>query len=384
MYELVHNFGYLTKSNQNWIRNQYDIYGKFVFIDSFPPFRSLNVSAACSFYSSQNPDHPHVEGKSALDFRPSIVQHPVEMKIPRIVSALAFGLVSPLLALEPTPEEQEVLRGLFSPEQKQEQLITAVSAAKAAGFSDQILLEARLVWGLRNRDVEFLVPLIPELDLMVETFDPDKSAGIRKADEFKGLVSYVKALEARKGGDAEAFKQNILEAFWLHPPSAQLYAQAIGDVRREARLATLELDLSIVITNSIGEATTLKDQMKDHKALLVDFWASWCGPCMALMPELQKKADQLAAHGIVVAGMNTDSENAEVTADAVRRDKDLKMPWLVEPAGRPYSKALDLESIPAMALITPDGKVSFFGHPQEPALWEALKKIDPEIKAPDA
>jgi hypothetical protein len=103
---------------------------------------------------------------------------------------------------------------------------------------------------------------------------------------------------------------------------------------------------------------------------------------MALMPELRKKGELLGKQGVVVVAMNTDSENAESVADKVRREKDMKMPWLVEPEDRPYSTVLEIKSIPAMVLVTPDGKVQFFGHPQSPDLWKALKKIDPGIEAP--
>jgi hypothetical protein len=103
---------------------------------------------------------------------------------------------------------------------------------------------------------------------------------------------------------------------------------------------------------------------------------------MALMPELRKKGEQLGKQGVVVVAMNTDSENAEAVADKVRREKDMTIPWMVEPEDRPYSTALEIKSIPAMVLVTPDGKVQFFGHPQSPDLWKALKKIDPGIEAP--
>ena len=58
------------------------------------------------------------------------------------------------------------------------------------------------------------------------------------------------------------------------------------------------------------------------------------------------------------------------------------LPWLVEPPDRPYSKAFELDSIPRMILLSPEGKVLFNGHPEDPALWAALKKIDASIEAP--
>jgi hypothetical protein len=100
------------------------------------------------------------------------------------------------------------------------------------------------------------------------------------------------------------------------------------------------------------------------------------------MPALKKKAEKLSAHGIVVAAMNKDDENAESIAERIRKEQNATLPWLVEPLDRPYSKVFEIQSIPRMILLSPEGKVLFNGHPEDPALWVALKKIDASIEAP--
>jgi len=283
-----------------------------------------------------------------------------------------------------TPEQREMLQNLFNPENSVEKMGQLLQEAAKAGMGEQVLLEAQLVWGLRRGDVGMLTTLLPELESLSRRFDPKQSAGIPSVEELLGLINYIKAMMARQQGDEAAFKKHITEAFWQNPTSAQMFAQAVESMRREKKMASMKLDLEVVLTTSEGEATTLKDQLAGKKALLLDFWASWCGPCMALMPELRKKGEQLGKHGVVVVAMNTDSQNAEAVADKVRREKDMTIPWLVEPEDRPYSTALEIKSIPAMVLVTPDGKVQFFGHPQSPDLWQALKKIDPSIVGPGA
>ena len=286
--------------------------------------------------------------------------------------------------LRGTPAQRAALQQLFRPENQEAEMGAALQAARAAGVSEQIMLEAQLLWGLKRQDTAFLQSIVPELEMQAKAYRPEDAVLLRTREEFEGWRQYVNALAALAQRDEEAFEAAIKEAFWNLPGSAPLFAQVIDALRREQRMANLKLNLNEVLTTSQGRATTLKDVLGSSKALLVDFWASWCGPCMALMPELRKKAEHLAPYGVVVAGMNTDAQNAETVAEKVRRERDFQIPWLVEPGNRPFSRMLGLTSIPAMALLDAEGQVLFFGHPEDPALWQALKKVDPSIEPPSS
>lgn len=279
---------------------------------------------------------------------------------------------------------QEMMLRLFNPGATQEELIAATKEAGLAGVPRQQVLEAKLIWGLRKQDTAWLVKMLPELEVLAKNFDPAQSAGIKSADDIRAFISFTKALQAQEKKDEAGYKNHILEAIWLSPQQAQLFAQSIDKGRREAKMATMKLDLQLVLATSGGETTTLADQMAGKKAVLIDFWASWCGPCMQLMPELKKKAEQLSQHGIVVAGMNKDDEKAEAVAEKIRNEQEIEFPWLIEPADRPFTKMLEIDSIPRMILVGPDGKVLYNGHPQDPGLWTALQKIDAAIKPPGA
>jgi len=289
-----------------------------------------------------------------------------------------------LYAQEPTtpPSPQEMMQRLFDPQATQEQLLETVKSAGMAGIPRQQLIEAKLVWGLRNQNTAWLEKILPELEVLAANFDRTQSAGLKSADEIRGFIAYTKALQAQAKGNENDFKTQILEAIWISPSQAPLFLQTIEKQRTDAKMANLKVDLGLVLTTHDGEATTLADQLGDKKALLLDFWASWCAPCMKLMPELKKKAEELSKHGIVVAGMNKDDQNAQTVAAKVHDELEIAFPWLIEPAERPLTKLLEIESIPRMILIAPSGQVLFNGHPQDPALWAALKKINPEIKAP--
>ena len=299
---------------------------------------------------------------------------------------LCAGL-SGLHAQTPVADEaaagaKALMQRLFAQNTTEAELLTLAKEANKAGVPRQAIIEAKLVWGLRHQDTPFLVKILPEVEILAANFDSASAAAIPTAEAAKAFIAYIKALKAADANDAAAFKQNILEAIWLNPQQTPVFIQSIEKFRRESKMVSLVVDLKLPLTNSMGEATTLHDQLGGKKALLLDFWASWCGPCMNLMPALKKKAQTLAAFDVVVAAMNKDNETAESIAERIRKEQNVTLPWLVEPAERPYTKAFELDTIPRMVLLSPEGKVLFNGHPEDPALWVALKKINPAIQAP--
>jgi hypothetical protein len=54
----------------------------------------------------------------------------------------------------------------------------------------------------------------------------------------------------------------------------------------------------------------------------------------------------------------------------------MDLSWLVEPADRPLSRLLEVDTIPHVVLISPDGKVLYAGHPSDAGLTAALAKLD--------
>jgi thiol-disulfide isomerase/thioredoxin len=283
-------------------------------------------------------------------------------------------------AAEAAGAAKEALQKLFAPSNSIEELAALAKEANKLGVPRQQIIEARLVWGLRHQDTVFLAKLLPEVEVLAANFDPTQAAAMPNAEAVKSFASYIRALKAQEDKDAEGFKKHILEAIWLQPGQATAFIQSIEKIRREEKMASLRVDMKLPLTDSMGEATTLGDLAAGKKALLIDFWASWCGPCMQLMPSLKKKGDKLPGHGIVVAAMNKDDENALSIAERIRKEQDMKIPWLIEPAERPFTKQFEIDSIPRMILISPEGKVLFNGHPEDPALWAALKKVDPSIE----
>jgi peroxiredoxin len=90
--------------------------------------------------------------------------------------------------------------------------------------------------------------------------------------------------------------------------------------------------------------------------VLLDFWASWCAPCIAEMPSLQAIQNQFADDPrFAIVGVSLD----ERPRDAASSAKALKLSWLQGFAGpeAPIVTAYGATAIPATFLIGPDGKI---------------------------
>ena len=109
------------------------------------------------------------------------------------------------------------------------------------------------------------------------------------------------------------------------------------------------------------------------KVAVVDFWATWCEPCMKSLPNLQQVADRYGdSDKIVFLAVSVD--NNEVTDDAVRQkfaETKLSLPIARDPniAAR---DAFLVESLPTMAVLGPDGMVQDYENVFDPDLAETL------------
>jgi len=122
-----------------------------------------------------------------------------------------------------------------------------------------------------------------------------------------------------------------------------------------------------------GKVVTLADFK--GKVLLIDFWATWCGPCRAEMPNVIKQYEKWHAKGFEIVGISLDKPGDTDKVKAFTTDK--KMPWrqVYYPAEHnKVAEAYEVSGIPHTVLIGKDGKVIKAGLRGE-GLAKALEKI---------
>ena len=120
-----------------------------------------------------------------------------------------------------------------------------------------------------------------------------------------------------------------------------------------------------------AEGRNLRLQEQRGQVVLVNFWATWCGPCRQEMPHLNKLYDKYRSSGFVLLGVNIDDDARTATGTAGKWG--LKFPVLLD-TDKNVSKLYDLGSMPATVLIDRDGKVRYLHRGYREGMEEAYEK----------
>ena len=129
---------------------------------------------------------------------------------------------------------------------------------------------------------------------------------------------------------------------------------ALRDHRTEQIAKTMKYFSALTLD---GEEVRLEDVLKENEYTLVEFWASWCGPCIAEIPYLKDAYAKYRDKGFEILSVNLD-ENPDAWETASVDQYDI--PWLNVCDGEAFdstiAKLYRVRGIPANYLITSDGK----------------------------
>jgi len=116
-----------------------------------------------------------------------------------------------------------------------------------------------------------------------------------------------------------------------------------------------------------GETITLSDLR--GQAVLVNLWATWCPPCRAEMPAMQRLYDEYEDQGFVVLAVNMTYQDNSAAIQPFVQEHALSFPILLEETGNVASK-YELRSLPSSFFIDREGFIQevVIGGPMSEAL----------------
>jgi thiol-disulfide isomerase/thioredoxin len=107
------------------------------------------------------------------------------------------------------------------------------------------------------------------------------------------------------------------------------------------------------------EGNTFKLEDKKGKVVLVDLWATWCGPCRDAMPDLIALQDKYKDKNFEVIGLDTDEEETpeQIKAFAQAKKLNYQLGYADAKMMSEFIKVTRLQGIPQSILINRDGRM---------------------------
>jgi thiol-disulfide isomerase/thioredoxin len=106
------------------------------------------------------------------------------------------------------------------------------------------------------------------------------------------------------------------------------------------------------LTDASGTTHTLSEYR--GKVVVLDFWATWCGPCIRTMPEIQRLHEKYSSNDLIVFGVNTWEES---NSSAYMKEQGFTYGLLLK--GEVIAKTYRVNTLPTVYVIGGDGKIVF-------------------------
>lgn len=156
-----------------------------------------------------------------------------------------------------------------------------------------------------------------------------------------------------------------------------LFVAAVA-ISGKAQSATSPLTAGMVspdicAVDTLGNKHSLSEFKGNY--VLLDVWATWCGPCRREIPHLKTLEERLAGKKLVVIGLSCDKD-IEAWKNMVREGKTSGIPYHINVADD-FMKLYEVKTIPRFILLDPEGKIvePVFTKPSDPATAEYLVKL---------
>ena len=149
----------------------------------------------------------------------------------------------------------------------------------------------------------------------------------------------------------------------------ELIAKMPDEMRQRPQIKELEKNIQMTEGNNEGQIGDFKmadvsgkeisilEEVKKNKLTLIDFWASWCGPCRRAVPQVVQIYSKYHEKGLGIIGISLDEDKNEWT----KAINDMGMTWThvsdLQGWDNAIAKAFGIRAIPHMMLVDQQGSI---------------------------
>jgi len=106
----------------------------------------------------------------------------------------------------------------------------------------------------------------------------------------------------------------------------------------------------------IENNTRTFNELKGEKLTLIDFWATWCGPCNKAIPELNKIYSIYKKKGVEIIGINCDGPRSVSKVGPLSKSLKIQYPVLID-INSELKTELNIMGLPTLIIVNSKGKI---------------------------
>ena len=151
---------------------------------------------------------------------------------------------------------------------------------------------------------------------------------------FLSLFAFASAMAHSKKAKLTDEDRKLLKSLRITPPSIWIEAQDF--------------------TGEINDGSTVNLKDYHHRFVLLNFWATWCVPCLKEMPDLEKAYQKMGSKKLIVLAVGMGEDKSSISKFAEKHDFTFPM---IADSTLEIARLYGVENIPITYLINPEGVI---------------------------